>query len=70
MVAHGYWMAKAVAEAGSAAADGAAPVGALVVVNGEVLGAGHNTKASERRGFAHAELLMRLPTFTAAGRPG
>jgi tRNA(adenine34) deaminase len=52
------WMRVALGEAERAAAAGEVPVGAVVVSSaGELLGAAHNRRESERDPTAHAELL-------------
>ena len=50
-------MALALAEAEKAAAAGEVPVGAVVVVDGEVVAARHNERARNGDPTAHAELL-------------
>ena len=54
---HESFMAAALAEARVAAAGGEVPVGAVVVLNGEVIGAGHNRPISSNDPTAHAEVV-------------
>ena len=54
---HESFMAGALAEARVAAAGGEVPVGAVVVLNGEVIGAGHNQPISRHDPTAHAEVV-------------
>lgn len=50
-------MREALAEAAAAAALGEAPVGAVVVRDGHVIGRGHNRRECDRDPAAHAELI-------------
>src|SRR5438105_10959727 len=50
-------MREALAEARAAASDGEVPVGAVVVLNGEVIARGRNRSIGDRDPTAHAELL-------------
>lgn len=50
-------MAIALAEAEAAAAHDDVPIGAVVVVDDEVIGRGHNRREAEQDPTAHAELL-------------
>jgi tRNA(adenine34) deaminase len=52
-----YWMKQALAEAKRAADLGEAPIGAVVVRGGELLGRGHNRREVDGDPLAHAELL-------------
>jgi len=65
---HEAWMARLLDEARRAAADGEAPVAAMVVRGDTVLGIGRNTKTSERCGFAHAELNALFAAKSRLGR--
>ena len=49
-------MREALALAATAAASGEVPVGAVVVVNGEIVGRGHNAPISGHDPTAHAEI--------------
>jgi tRNA(adenine34) deaminase len=51
------WMREALAEARRAAEIGDVPVGAVVVLGGEVVGRGYNRREADRDPLAHAELL-------------
>lgn len=50
-------MGAALAEAEQAAALGEVPVGAVVVRDGEIIAAAHNTRETEKNALHHAELL-------------
>ena len=50
-------MAQAIAEARRAAAEGEVPVGAVAVVEGQIVGAGHNQPIGLGDPTAHAEIL-------------
>lgn len=50
------WMQLALAQAELAQADGEVPVGAVVVLNGHVIGAGYNTPVQSHDPTAHAEM--------------
>jgi tRNA(adenine34) deaminase len=52
-----YWMTLTLAEARRAAELGEAPIGAVVVRGGELLGSGHNRREVDGDPLAHAELL-------------
>ncbi len=49
-------MAEAIAQAGIAGAAGDVPVGAVVVVNGDVVARGHNRRQASGDPSAHAEI--------------
>jgi tRNA(adenine34) deaminase len=51
------WMAEALAEARKAAAEGEVPIGAVVVVDGRIVGRGRNARETRRDPTAHAEVL-------------
>jgi tRNA(adenine34) deaminase len=51
------YMNLALAEARQAAAKGEVPVGAVVVLDGEVIGAGFNRREEQQSPLAHAELI-------------
>ena len=51
------WMMEALAEARRAAEIGEVPIGAIVVLNGEILGRGHNRREIDGDPLAHAEVL-------------
>ena len=52
----GFWMAAALEEAEIARAAGEVPVGAVVVLNGSIIGSGHNTTGASDDPSAHAEI--------------
>ncbi|MFI8622594.1 tRNA adenosine(34) deaminase TadA [Marinomonas sp. NPDC078689] len=56
MISDEEWMAKALLLAEQAAADSEIPVGAIVVLDGEVIGAGYNSPISQCDPTAHAEI--------------
>jgi tRNA(adenine34) deaminase len=68
MQQHVQWMRGLLDVAHAAAADGEAPIAAMVVQNGVALGVGRNTKTSRRCGFAHAELNALLASSGELGR--
>jgi len=51
------WMAEAIAEARKAAAEGEVPIGAVVVVDGRIVGRGRNARETRLDPTAHAEVL-------------
>ncbi len=51
------WMAEAIAEARAAAQKGEAPVGCVIVSEGQVIGRGHNLRECEADPTAHAEVV-------------
>jgi len=62
------WMACALREARRAAVAGEVPVGAVVVVRGEVVARAHNRREADRDPTAHAELLALRDASTVLGR--
>ena len=52
-----FWMREALAEAHQALTHGDVPVGAVVVLNGQCIGRGHNRREIDRDPSAHAELI-------------
>jgi tRNA(adenine34) deaminase len=61
-------MALALQEARAAAQEGEAPVGAVVVVDGQVIARGRNRRENDRDPTAHAELLALRDAATTLGR--
>jgi tRNA(Arg) A34 adenosine deaminase TadA len=61
------WMERALDQARVALQQGEVPVGALVIKDGELLGAGHNRNLLDRDPTAHAEVVALRQ---AAGRIG
>ena len=51
------WMELAISEAEKAMEEGEVPVGAVVVRDGILLGAGHNLRESRRTPVGHAEII-------------
>lgn len=56
-VDHAGYMQEALAEAEKACALGEVPIGAVVVLNGEIIGRGHNLRETLKDSSAHAEIL-------------
>jgi tRNA(adenine34) deaminase len=56
-VDHAGYMREALAEAEKAYALGEVPIGAVVVLDGEVIGRGHNLRELLKDSTAHAEVL-------------
>jgi tRNA(adenine34) deaminase len=52
-----YWMQRALALAEQGAAVGEVPVGAVLVLNDEIIGAGYNAPISRHDPTAHAEII-------------
>lgn len=51
------WMREALTEAHKAGAEGEVPVGAIVLLNGKIIGRGHNRPIKQQDPTAHAEIL-------------
>jgi len=51
------FMAAAIKEADKAAAKGEIPVGCVIVLNGKIIGRGHNLRESKNDPTAHAEVV-------------
>jgi tRNA(adenine34) deaminase len=51
------WMREALAEAHKAEAEGEVPIGAIVLLNGKIIGRGHNSPIKKQDPSAHAEIL-------------
>jgi len=60
-----FWMQLALAQAEQAAALGEVPVGAVAVLNGEVIGTGFNRKEVDLDPLAHAEMMALKAAATA-----
>jgi tRNA(adenine34) deaminase len=52
-----YFMKQAIQEAIKARAKGEAPIGAVIVRNGEIISATHNTREADNDATAHAEII-------------
>lgn len=63
--ADAYWMKLALAEAVRAAELGEVPVGAIAVLDGQIIGAGHNRKECDQDPTAHAEIIALRQAATA-----
>lgn len=68
MSADAAWMARALEEAARAAACDEVPVGAVLVVAGELVAAAHNERELTHDPTAHAELLAIRRAAAALGR--
>lgn len=55
--AHAAWMHIALEEAALAATHGDVPVGAIAVLDGKIIGRGHNRRELDRDPTAHAEIV-------------
>jgi tRNA(adenine34) deaminase len=51
------WMQEALAEARRAGEIGEVPIGAVILLQGEIIGRGHNRREIDRDPLAHAEIL-------------
>jgi tRNA(adenine34) deaminase len=56
-VAAEHWMREALEEARKAERAGEVPIGAIVLVNGKIVGRGHNCSVNSHDPSAHAEIL-------------
>ncbi len=63
-----FYMHLAIAQAEKAAGCGETPVGAVLVVNGEVIAAAHNMRETWQDPVAHAELLAVREAAARLGR--
>lgn len=61
------WMAQALEEARRAESDGEVPVGAVVVLDGRVIGRGRNRVIASSDPTAHAEILALREAAAAVG---
>ena len=61
------WMAEAIREAEAALAEGEVPVGAVVVLEGRVVGRGHNRSVRTGQPFEHAEILALWQAVATVG---
>jgi tRNA(adenine34) deaminase len=62
-----HWMQQALLEAQTAAQEGEIPVGAVVVLNGRIIGRGHNRTEALQDPTAHAEMLAITAAADAIG---
>lgn len=66
-VEHEHWMREALTEAARALATGDVPVGAVAILDGQVIGRGHNCKEAACDPTAHAEMLALREAAHALG---
>ncbi len=64
---HAAFMREALGEAEKAFARGEVPIGAVVVLDGQIIGRGHNLREQEKDGTAHAEMLALREAFGNVG---
>jgi tRNA(adenine34) deaminase len=57
MKSYEFFMQEALLEGRKALAKGEIPVGAVVVLDGEIIGRGHNLRETEHNATAHAEII-------------
>ena len=62
-----YWMREALDEARKAGEEGEVPVGALVLLNGKIIGRGHNSPIRQCDPSAHAEIIALRQAAHNAG---
>ena len=62
------WMRRALAEADKALASGDVPIGAVVVWDDRVIGAGFNQREADHDATAHAEIVAIRQASAALGR--
>ena len=62
-----YWMRDALNEARRAGDDGEVPVGALVLLNGKIIGRGHNSPIRQCDPSAHAEIVALRQAARSVG---
>ena len=58
MTIHEHWMHEALLEAADAAAHGEVPIGAIAIVDNEVIARGHNTREETHNPLDHAEMVL------------
>jgi len=63
------WMREALAEAETAYSKGEVPVGAVVVLGGEIVGRGHNRTEEKGYPFEHAEVVALWAAVGKVGAP-
>ncbi|MCL1805926.1 MAG: tRNA adenosine(34) deaminase TadA [Clostridiales bacterium] len=61
------WMEEALAEARLALRHGDVPVGAVVVMDGQIIGRGHNRREADHDPSAHAEIIALAQAGKAIG---
>lgn len=50
------WLAAALAEARAGLAEGGIPIGSVLVIDGEIVGRGHNRRVQRKSAILHAEM--------------
>jgi len=55
---HERWMREAIAEARLAASEGEVPVGALAIIEDEIVSRAHNDREKSKNPLGHAEILL------------
>jgi tRNA(adenine34) deaminase len=63
-----HWMRLALEEAGAAAAAGDVPVGAVIVIDDQIVGRGRNRREVDRDPTAHAEIVALRESARALGQ--
>ena len=63
-----YWMGLALAEAGKAYEAGEVPIGAVLVMDDEVVATGHNRRETWKDATAHAEIIAIQAACRKLGR--
>jgi tRNA(adenine34) deaminase len=63
-----YWMGLALAEARAAFEAGEVPIGAVLVMGGEVVAVGHNLRETRQDATAHAEIIAIQAACRKLGR--
>ncbi|HET9620609.1 MAG TPA: tRNA adenosine(34) deaminase TadA [Kofleriaceae bacterium] len=63
-----HWMTVALDEARAAAAAGDVPVGAVIVIDGHIVGRGRNRREVDRDPTAHAEIVALREAAAALGQ--
>ena len=62
---HERWMKAAIAEARQAELMGEVPIGAVVVKDGQIIGAGHNMREKYQQSIYHAEIMAIMEACDA-----
>ena len=68
MMTDEHWMTVALDEARAAAAAGDVPVGAVIVIEDQIVGRGHNRREVDRDPTAHAEIVALREAAAALGQ--
>ena len=67
MLSHDHYMRQALAEAQAALEESEVPIGAVIVRDGRVIGAGHNQRETLKDPTAHAEMIAITQAAAAIG---